>query len=87
MGESSAFRATHSITGILGRIHRKNKDGSRPYDYIPVKSARSYAVTHTVSIALPVDLRSKGRLSMNPPHSVFSRCHSISGWEGNELAS
>jgi putative transposase len=67
--------------------YRKNKDGSRPYDYIPVKSARSYAVTHTVSIALPADLRSKGRLSMNPPHSVFSRCHSISGWEGNELAS
>ena len=44
--------------------YRKNKDGSRPSGYIPVKSARSYAVTDTVSIALPADLRSKGRLSM-----------------------
>jgi transposase len=44
--------------------YRKNRDGTRPSGFIPIKSARSYAVTYTVSIALPADLRSKGRLSM-----------------------
>jgi hypothetical protein len=44
--------------------YRKNRDGTRPFNYIPIKSARSYAVTDTVSIALPAELRSQGRLSM-----------------------
>jgi transposase len=44
--------------------YRKNRDGSRPFDFNPIKSARSYDVADTVTIALPADLRKKGRLSL-----------------------
>ena len=44
--------------------YRKHKDGSRPFDYIPIKSARSYAVADIFELTLPKDLRSAGRLTM-----------------------
>lgn len=44
--------------------YRKNRDGTYPKDYIPVKSPRSYALSRsTLSLPLPADLRTKGRLS------------------------
>ncbi|MDB5788588.1 MAG: transposase, OrfB family, partial [Caballeronia mineralivorans] len=63
-----ALRQAHSAGTLKHKPglprYRKNRDGTRPFNYIPIKSARSYAVTDTVSIALPAELRSKGRLSM-----------------------
>jgi transposase len=47
--------------------YRKNKDGSRPADFIPVKTARSYAIdAHTFRMVLPADLRPRqgGRLAI-----------------------
>lgn len=45
--------------------YRKNKDGSKPFGFIPVKDGRSYAVSSTaVELSLPKDLRSAGRLSI-----------------------
>lgn len=45
--------------------YRKHKDGTRPFDFIPIKSARSYSVRHDAfELTLPADLRTKGRLSM-----------------------
>lgn len=45
--------------------YRKNKDGTRPFDWIPVKSTNAYAVkSRHVALALPADLRQKGRLNI-----------------------
>lgn len=44
--------------------YRKHKNGSRPFDFIPIKTARSYAVARSFELTLPADLRTKGRLSM-----------------------
>src|SRR5690606_36615754 len=42
------------------------KNGSRSFDYIPVKSTRSCAIgTSTLSLTLPADLRTKGRLQLS----------------------
>ncbi|OGT89420.1 MAG: hypothetical protein A2514_15925 [Gammaproteobacteria bacterium RIFOXYD12_FULL_61_37] len=45
--------------------YRKHKDGTRPNDWIPVKSTAAYAVgPRHVALTLPADLRKKGRLQI-----------------------
>jgi IS605 OrfB family transposase len=65
----SALRQRHA-KGLLPKRpglprYRKFKDGSRPCDYIPVKSARSCSVAGgALSLTLPADLRTHGRLQL-----------------------
>lgn len=46
------------------RKYPKCKTERRPFDFIPIKSARTYDVADTFRLTLPADLRKKGRLSM-----------------------
>ena len=46
------------------RKDSKLKSEHRPFDFIPIKSARTYDVADTFRLTLPADLRTKGRLSL-----------------------
>jgi transposase len=50
----------------LPRYRKDRKRGTRPTDWIPIKSERSYTVdSRTVSVTLPRDLREAGRLVLS----------------------
>lgn len=66
-----ALRLKHQVGTLKNKPglvdYRKNKDGSRPTDWIPVKDPRSYKVSQTeVTLPLPCDLRKQvGRFSLS----------------------
>ncbi|GAB7549437.1 nuclease/transposase family protein [Cupriavidus sp. 8B] len=62
--EWKAGRLKHKPGLPRYRKDRKLKSEQRPFDFIPIKSARTYDVADAFRLTLPADLRSKGRLSM-----------------------
>ena len=46
------------------KYRKDRKRDTRPFDFIPIKSARTYDVAGTFRLTLPAELRTKGRLSM-----------------------
>jgi putative transposase len=60
--------------------YRKNKDGSRPADFIPLKTARSYAIdTHAFSMVLPADLRPRPGIRLVIPHRGLMKHKGVLG--------
>jgi len=62
--EWKAGRLKHKPGLPRYRKDPKHRSERRPFDFIPIKSARTYDVTDTFRLTLPADLRKKGRLSM-----------------------
>ena len=54
--------------------YRKHRDGTRPTDFIPIKSARSYAIdAHRFALTLPADLRHKSGSRLDRSHRGLKR--------------
>lgn len=54
--------------------YRKHRDGTRPTDFIPIKSARSYAIdAHRFALTLPADLRQKSGSRLDMSHRGLMR--------------